>query len=80
LKIRYFRTIPAAELTGHPPENFRPKRRNHEFSKNKELRPFRATKETPKQAIGEFSPIKLFDRERFFAAVFFSTKRISLAR
>jgi len=33
---------------------------NHEFFKSKELRYFRAEKETPKQASGKFFSIKTF--------------------
>jgi len=50
LKIRYFRTIPAAELTGHSPENFRPKRRNHDFL-GKELTPFQGYKGNPRSKL-----------------------------
>jgi hypothetical protein len=58
LKIRYFWTTPqqadgafAQKLVGQSTDY-------HEFSKNKKLHPFRVDKETPKQAIGEFSSIK----------------------
>ncbi|MDQ3180755.1 MAG: hypothetical protein M3Q33_09565, partial [Acidobacteriota bacterium] len=45
-KNSLFSDEPRSKLTGHSPENFRPKRRNHEFLRTKNLRPFRATKET----------------------------------
>ena len=60
-KIRYFRTTPqqadgafARKLVGQSTDY-------HEFFKNKALRPFRADKETPMQAVGEFFPIKKTD-------------------